>query len=62
MNYKTITRQLYLKQHSRISNDNNAFKRIFKIYEDQNYAKSKKLGLWKSKDPIQPWRWRGRDK
>ena len=32
------------------------------FYEDQNYAKSKKLGLWKSKDPIQPWRWRGRDK
>ena len=32
------------------------------FYEDQNYAKSKKLGLWKSKDPIQPWRWRRRDK
>jgi endonuclease YncB( thermonuclease family) len=32
------------------------------FYEDQDYAKSKNLGLWKSKDPIQPWRWRRRDK
>ena len=32
------------------------------FYEDQNYAKSRKLGLWKSSDPIQPWQWRRRDK
>ena len=24
------------------------------FYEDQNYARSRKLGLWKSNDPIQP--------
>ena len=32
------------------------------FYEEQNYAKSRKLGLWKSNDPIQPWQWRRRDK
>ena len=32
------------------------------FYEDQNYAKNRKLGLWKSKDPIQPWQWRRREK
>ena len=32
------------------------------FYEDQNYARSRKLGLWESNDPIQPWEWRKRDK
>ena len=32
------------------------------FYEDQNYARSRKLGLWESNDPIQPWEWRRRDK
>jgi endonuclease YncB( thermonuclease family) len=32
------------------------------FYEDQNYARSRKLGLWNSNDPIQPWQWRRRDK
>ena len=32
------------------------------FYEDQNYARSRKLGLWNSNDPIQPWEWRRRDK
>ena len=32
------------------------------FYEDQNYAKNKKLGLWKSNDPIPPWQWRKGDK
>lgn len=32
------------------------------FYEDQNYAKNKKLGLWKNNDPIQPWQWRRRGK
>ena len=32
------------------------------FYEDQNYARSRKLGLWENNDPIQPWEWRRRDK
>ena len=32
------------------------------FYEDQNYARSRKLGLWTSNDPIQPGQWRRRDK
>ena len=32
------------------------------FFEDQNYARSRKLGLWKSNAPIQPWQWRRRDK
>tara|TARA_Y100000768_G_C23933923_1_gene661609 strand:+ start:912 stop:1394 length:483 start_codon:yes stop_codon:yes gene_type:complete len=32
------------------------------FYEDQDYAKNRKLGLWKSNNPIKPWQWRRRDK
>ena len=32
------------------------------FYEDQNYARSRQLGLWENNDPIQPWEWRRRDK
>ena len=42
MNYKTKTRKLYLKQHSRISKNEKTFDRIYKIYEDQNYGLGEK--------------------
>ena len=32
------------------------------FYEDQNYARSRQLGLWENNDTIQPWEWRRRDK
>ena len=38
MDYKKITRSLYLKQHSRISDNDKTFNRIFGIYKDQNYG------------------------
>ncbi len=38
MNYLTKTRNLYLKQHSRISKNDKTFDRIYGIYEDQNYG------------------------
>ena len=38
MDYKRITRSLYLKQHSRISASDKTFNRIFGIYKDQNYG------------------------
>ena len=37
MDYKTLTRSLYLKQHRRISQNKKAFNRIYGIYSDQNY-------------------------
>ena len=37
MDYKTLTRSLYLKQHKRISKNKKAFNRIYGIYSDQNY-------------------------
>ena len=38
MNYASLTRKLYLKQHRRISKNKLAFNRIYGIYEDQNYG------------------------
>lgn len=38
MNYESLTRKLYLKQHKRISKNKSAFNRIYSIYEDQNYG------------------------
>ena len=45
MDYKTLTRKLYLKQHKRISKNKEAFNRIFGIYTDQNYGLGNKRSL-----------------
>src|SRR6056300_2082909 len=38
MNYLTKTRNLYLKQHLRISKNDQTFNRIYGIYKNQNYG------------------------
>ena len=38
MDYKSLTRNLYLKQHKRISKNKIAFDRIYSIYNDQHYG------------------------
>lgn len=40
MSYKILTRKIYLKQHKRISENKEAFNRIYGIYTDQNYGLS----------------------